>query len=136
MKILKCLAFVIVVAGLCYFCVPTSQAQISFGINIGPEPACPYGYYDYSPYNCAPYGYYGPEWFNNGYFIGSGPWFHGRRRFYGHVDNRFDPHHGYRGRFPDRGEHGNFHGYGHGRFHGNEMRGGYAGHGGDHGHGH
>ena len=40
--------------------IPSSApAQVS--INIGPEPACPYGYYDYAPYNCAPYGYYRPE---------------------------------------------------------------------------
>ena len=54
----------------------SADAQVS--INIGPEPACPYGYYDYAPYRCAPYGYYGPEWFNGGVFIGAGPWFHGR----------------------------------------------------------
>ena len=35
--------------------IPSSvAAQVS--INIGTEPACPYGYYDYAPYNCAPYG--------------------------------------------------------------------------------
>lgn len=55
--------------------IPSSTpAQVS--INIGPEPGCPYGYYDYAPYNCAPYGYYGPEWFSGGVFIGAGPWFH------------------------------------------------------------
>ena len=54
-----------------------TQAQIGIGVNIGPEPACPYGYYDYAPYACAPYGYYGPEWFTGGIFIGAGPWFHG-----------------------------------------------------------
>jgi hypothetical protein len=32
-----------------------AAAQVS--INIGTEPACPYGYYDYAPYSCAPYGY-------------------------------------------------------------------------------
>lgn len=50
-------------------------AQVS--INIGPEPVCPYGYYDFASYDCAPYGYYGPEWFSGGVFIGAGPWFHG-----------------------------------------------------------
>lgn len=110
-----------------------SSAQLS--INIGPEPACPYGYYDVAPYNCAPYGYYGPEWFNNGVFIGAGPWFHGPHEFYGHVDNRFDPNHGYHGPFPERGDKPFNH------FRGNEMRDGRGhvggGHeGGGHGGGH
>ena len=39
-------------------------ASASVAINIGVEPVCPYGYFDYAPYSCAPYGYYGPEWFN------------------------------------------------------------------------
>ena len=101
-------------------------AQIS--VQIGPAPVCPYGYYDYPPYACAPWGYYGPEWFNGGIFIGAGPWFHGPRGFYGHVDNHFDPHHGYRGPAPHRGEQdhwNNGHWAGHpggGAFHGNEMR--------------
>src|SRR6204780_6006088 len=90
-----------------------SQAQVSVGIAVGPgyypgyyagPPACTYGYYGYAPYACAPYGYYGPNWFVGGVFIGAGPWFHGRRGFYGHVDNRFDPHHGYAGPLPGRGE--------------------------------
>ncbi len=80
-----------------------ASAQISVGVNLGPAPACPYGYYDYAPYNCAPYGYYGPEWFNGGVFLGAGPWFHGPHGFYGHVNHAFDPHYGYRGRFPDHG---------------------------------
>ncbi len=80
-----------------------APAQISVNIG-GGEPGCPYGYYDYSPYSCAPYGYYGPDWFNSGIFIGAGPWFHGPRGFYGHVDNRFDPHHGYNGPTPNRGD--------------------------------
>ncbi|HLI03984.1 MAG TPA: hypothetical protein VKU93_06900 [Terracidiphilus sp.] len=95
---------------------PAVPAQISFGVNIGPEPVCPYGYFDYPPYNCAPYGYYGPDWFVGGVFIGAGPWFHGPHGFYGHVDNRWDPHYGYRGPFPERGERP-FYG-----FHGNEAR--------------
>jgi hypothetical protein len=89
------------VALLCY--TPVSRAQVSVGINVGPAPGCPYGYFDYAPYDCAPYGYYGPDWFAGGIFIGAGPWFHGHRGFYGHVDNRFDPHHGYAGPLPDRG---------------------------------
>jgi len=64
----------------------------------------PYGYYDVAPYSCAPYGYYGPEWFSGGVFMGVGPWFHGPHDFHGHVDNRFDPHHGYKGPHPDRGD--------------------------------
>ena len=85
--------------------VASAPAQVSIGINLGggPAPACPYGYYDYAPYNCSPYGYYGPDWFNGGVFIGAGPWFHGPHGFYGHVDNRYDPNHGYHGPFPDRG---------------------------------
>jgi hypothetical protein len=77
-------------------------AQIS--ISIGVAPSCPYGYYDSTPYGCAPYGYYGPEWFHKGTFIGAGPWFHGSSNFKGHVDNSFDPQHGYSGRLPDKGE--------------------------------
>ena len=102
-----------------------APAQIS--INIGEQPVCPYGYFDYAPYNCAPYGYYGPDWFNGGLFIGAGPWFHGPHGFYGHVDNRYDPHHGYAGPMPGRGEPAFNH------FHANEARDGqghvgYAGH--------
>ena len=82
---------------------PKANAQV--GIEVGPAPVCPYGYYDVPPYNCAPYGYYGPEWFTNGLFIGVGPWFHGSEHFAGHVNNRFHPEHGYRGPFPARGEH-------------------------------
>jgi len=88
----------------CTLAAPThASAQISVGIGIGEAPACPYGYFDYAPYDCAPYGYYGPDWFMGGLFIGAGPWFHGHRGFYGHVDNRYDPRHGYAGPFPERG---------------------------------
>jgi hypothetical protein len=100
---------------------PQAKAQVS--VDIGVAPDCPYGYYDVAPYNCAPAGYYGPEWFNGGVFIGAGPWFHGDGGFWGHVDNRFHPEHGYKGPLPERGsraeeskrvdaQH----------FHGNEMR--------------
>jgi hypothetical protein len=41
--------------------VPQAQAEVNVGINLGPAPVCPYGYYSYAPYDCAPYGYYGPE---------------------------------------------------------------------------
>ena len=102
----------------------TPRAEAGISINIGAEPVCPYGYYDYPPYACAPYGYYGPEWFSGGVFIGAGPWFHGPANFYGYANNRFDPRHGYRGPFPDRGAHRDptrhvDHIDG---FHGNEMR--------------
>jgi uncharacterized membrane protein YgcG len=94
---------------------PVTPAQVS--INIGVPPVCPYGYFDYAPYDCAPYGYYGPDWFNGGgVFIGAGPWFHGPHGFYGHVDNRYDPHHGYAGPLPGRGEQQFNH------FHSNEAR--------------
>lgn len=112
------------------FTAPTSKAQVGVAVNIGPPPVCPYGYYDYPPYPCAPYGYYGPAWFNGGVFIGAGPWFHGGPRFHGWVNNRYDPHYGYHGPMPRRGDHddwdrdhwraqphGDFH-----DFHGNEMR--------------
>ena len=81
---------------------PKAQAQV--GVEVGVAPDCPYGYYDVAPYNCAPAGYYGPEWFNDGVFIGAGPWFHGDEHFHGYVDNRFHPDHGYHGPMPARGE--------------------------------
>ena len=81
---------------------PRTEAQIS--VSIGPEPACPYGYYDYAPYSCAPYGYYGPQYFNGGAFIGVGPWFHGAADFHGTVNNRLDPQHGYKGPMPKVGD--------------------------------
>ena len=82
---------------------PKPKAQVS--VEVGAAPDCPYGYYDYSPYDCAPYGYYGPDWFSGGVFIGTGPWFHGPDDFHGHVDNHFDVHHGYKGPMPHRGDH-------------------------------
>ena len=114
---------------VCLFSAVTAPApaQISVGVQIGAAPVCPYGYFDYAPYNCAPYGYYGPDWFVGGVFIGAGPWFHGPRGFYGHVDNRWDPHYGYHGPLPARGERP-FLG-----FHGNEARDG-RGHIGNAGH--
>jgi hypothetical protein len=92
----------------------TAPAQVS--ISIGAAPVCPYGYYDYAPYSCSPYGYYGPDWFSGGLFIGTGPWYHGSRGFYGHVDNRYDPRHGYAGPMPERGDQAFNH------FHANEAR--------------
>jgi hypothetical protein len=94
---------VITTAGFSPLLSNSSQAQVS--VNLGVAPDCPYGYYDVAPYGCAPAGYYGPEWFEGGVFIGAGPWFHGPATFHGKVDNRFDPHHGYKGATPARGEH-------------------------------
>lgn len=74
------------------------------GVAVGGPPICPYGYYEQPPYACAPDGYYGPEWFAGGVFIGAGPWYHGRGRFYGHVDHALDVREGYRGPTPARGE--------------------------------
>jgi len=81
----------------------TSVAPSQVVVGVGVAPVCPYGYFDYAPYDCAPYGYYGPDWFNGGIFIGAGPWFHGRAGWYGHVDNRFDPRNGYHGPLPAHG---------------------------------
>jgi hypothetical protein len=109
------LALAALVIGL-LLCAPVAPAQVSVGVEIGPAPVCPYGYFDYAPYDCAPYGYYGPDWFVRGVFLGAGPWFHGPHGFFGHVDNRFDPHHGYVGPLPERGAE-RFH-----HFHANEAR--------------
>ena len=51
---------------------PTTHAQVI--VNVGIQPDCSYGYYDYAPYACAPYGFYGPGYFYNGIFLGMGPW--------------------------------------------------------------
>ena len=91
------------VAGLCLTATaPKVNAQVS--VTVGAAPDCPYGYYDYAPYNCAPTGYYGPEWFSGDVFIGAGPWFHGSADFNGKVNNRLHPEHGYKGALPARGE--------------------------------
>jgi hypothetical protein len=114
------------IAGLCMAAsTPRTQAQVS--ISIGAAPVCPYGYYDYAPYQCAPLGYYGPEWFSNGVFIGAGPWFHGPEHFQGYVDNHYRSDHGYHGEYPHNGErardgwNGSVE-----HFHGNEMRDGHG----------
>ena len=111
----------------CLLCGIGAHAPAQISVSIGAPPVCPYGYFDYSPYDCAPYGYYGPDWFVGGIFIGAGPWFHGHSGFYGHVDNRWDPRHGYAGPLPGRGEQP-FE-----NFHANEARDG-RGHTGDPGH--
>src|SRR6202046_2827759 len=125
---LKVIAFAfaaLTTALLC--CTPVARAQVAVSVNIGVAPVCPYGYFDYAPYDCAPYGYYGPDWFVRGVFLGAGPWFHGPHGFYGHVDNRYDPHYGYHGPVPERGSEAFNH------FHGNEARDG-RGHVGNAGH--
>jgi hypothetical protein len=109
-----------------------SQAQAQ---DIGQEPICPYGFYDYAPYACAPSGYYGPEWFLDGAFIGAGPWFHGPGGFRGRVNNHFDAHNGFHGPFPGRGEMHDpvFHAGNMEHFAGNEMHEGGGHEGGGHG---
>lgn len=104
------------IAAVLFSAAPLAPAQVGISVNIGAAPVCPYGYFDYAPYDCAPYGYYGPDWFVGGIFIGAGPWFHGPHGFVGHVDNRYDPHNGYRGPLPARGAQPFAH------FQGNEAR--------------
>jgi hypothetical protein len=101
MRVLKYLGSLVIASALLNGASST-PAQVS--VNIGVAPVCPYGYFSYAPYDCAPYGYYGPDWFTGGIFIGAGPWFHGHHGFYGHVDQRYDPRHGYHGPVPERGE--------------------------------
>jgi hypothetical protein len=82
-----------------------ANAQLNITIGIGAAPVCPYGYFNYAPYPCAPFGYYGPQWFTSGIFIGAGPWYRGPVGFRGYINHDFDPHFGYRGPLPVRGEH-------------------------------
>ena len=69
------------------------RAEVQISVNVGVEPVCPYGYFNYAPYNCAPFGYYGPTWFTGGVFLGSGPWFRGPATFcvMGHVQAKGAP---------------------------------------------
>jgi|ERR1700722_15339182 hypothetical protein len=120
MNKIKFLALAAIAAAAISAGVPRASAQLS--INIGVAPECPYGYYDYSPYGCAPYGYYGPEWFHGRVFVGAGPWFHGSSRFHGHVNNSFDPQHGYNGRMPEKGERAATRDRAPRQFKGNEVR--------------
>jgi hypothetical protein len=99
----------VAVVGVCLaLSAPTVKAQRyqqnANNGEVGAAPQCPYGYFDYPPYDCAPQGYYGPEWFKDGTFIGAGPWFHGATDFKGKVDPRFDPQEGYKGPLPRRGD--------------------------------
>jgi hypothetical protein len=118
MRLFKYLCLLAAVSSLFLIGPRHSTAQVA--VTVGVAPVCPYGYYSWAPYDCAPYGYYGPEWFVGGVFIGAGPWYHGPEHFYGHVDNHFDPHHGYHGPTPHPGDHAEAHP--HSEFHGNEMR--------------
>jgi hypothetical protein len=124
MKRLRLFSLAAVATVFLALAAPSARAQVSFGIQIGSPPVCPYGYFDYAPYNCAPFGYYGPEWFQGGVFLGSGPWYRGPRGFHGWVNRRYDPRYGYRGGFPHRGERpdwGRHRGWEH-NFHGNYRR--------------
>ena len=106
MKRFRIIALMAAAAFLLAVATPVARAQVSIGVQIGPPPVCPYGYFDYPPYNCAPFGYYGPQWFPNGAFIGAGPWYHGDEDdFHGWVNRHYDPRYGYRGGLPPRGEH-------------------------------
>lgn len=118
------IALLAAVAGIGFMAaVPRAQAQVGVGVDIGVAPDCPYGYYNVAPYTCAPAGYYGPEWFNDGVFIGVGPWFHGDEHFRGNVDNRFHPDHSYKGPVPKVGEKAEpSRRVDAAHFHGNEMR--------------
>jgi hypothetical protein len=116
--IVRSFSMSLVLAAVVFSPVLVAPAQIA--VRIGPAPVCPYGYFDYAPYDCPPYGYYGPDWFVGGVFLGAGPWFHGRPGWYGHVDNRYDPRHGYNGPHPERGEQPFSH------FHANEARDGHG----------
>lgn len=104
MKRFKLFSLAAVAAVFLALSAPGARAQVSFGVQIGSPPECPYGYYDYAPYNCAPFGYYGPDWFQGGVFLGAGPWYRGPDGFHGWVNRHYDPRYGYRGGFPHRGE--------------------------------
>ena len=128
---IKILAFAAIAAFAIAPGAPKAAAQVT--VDIGVAPDCPYGYYDYAPYSCVPDGYYGSEWFNGGVFIGVGPWFHGSNDFQGHVDNSFDPQHGYSGPLPKTGDKPSAQRRSPDQFRGNEVRDG-RGHTGGEGH--
>jgi hypothetical protein len=106
-----------------FLAVPSQRASAQITVSIGVAPVCPYGYFNYAPYQCAPFGYYGPQWFTGGVFLGAGPWFRGPVGFHGYINHDFDPHYGYRGPFPGRGEHADWgrHAGWERQFHGNEY---------------
>ncbi len=140
MKQIRLFALAAVAAFFMAVAAPSARAQVSFGIQIGAPPVCPYGYFDYAPYNCAPFGYYGPQWFHGGVFIGAGPWYRGPGDFHGWVNRHYDPRYGYHGHLPSRGEHPDWdhhrnweHNF-HGNYQAHETRHDNGGH--DQGHGH
>lgn len=102
MKRLIIFMVLVITGGVCLSAKAPGVAAQSCETAAAPD--CPYGYYDFTPYDCAPFGYYGPEWFPNTVFVGAGPWFNGPDKFRGLVDNRLDPKHGYKGPNPKRGE--------------------------------
>lgn len=132
---------------------PKAEAQVSFNVQIGTPPVCPYGYYEYAPYSCAPPGFYGPGYFYNGVFLGVGPWANwgyahgwGHHRFYRADGGRY--YGGYWSHHPHmrpdhRWDHPRGHAYG---YYGHRDRDYYDDHdrdyydhhdnGHDHGHGH
>jgi hypothetical protein len=115
--------FVVPVLALVCLAGANTRAAAQISISIGVAPACPYGYFNYAPYQCAPFGYYGPEWFSGGVFYGAGPWFRGPVGFHGYINHDYDPHFGYRGPFPGHGERadwGRHRGWEH-QWHGNEY---------------
>jgi hypothetical protein len=115
--------FVVPVLALVCLAGANTRAAAQINISIGVAPVCPYGYFNYAPYQCAPFGYYGPEWFSGGVFYGAGPWFRGPVGFHGYINHDYDPHFGYRGPFPGRDEHadwGRHRGWEH-QWHGNEY---------------
>jgi hypothetical protein len=130
MNRIKFLALVAIAVLAMTYGVHKAAAQVT--INVGVAPDCPYGYYDYAPYNCAPDGYFGPEWFNAGAFIGTGPWFHGSNDFQGNVDNSFDPQHGYSGQMPKVGDRPAEQRRSPEQFRGNEVHDGHGNIGGQH----
>jgi hypothetical protein len=103
MRTIKYGLFAAAVTGF-FLLIPATPSHAQITVTFGAEPNCPYGYYDYAPYNCSPDGYYGPAWFNNGAFVGTGHWYHGSSNFHGEVNNTYDPQHGYKGTMPPRGE--------------------------------
>ena len=136
---MRYLKYVALLSGLLFFAV-SAPAQVAIGVQVGsgyydyddlgPPPACPYGYYSYYPYACAPYGYYGPSYFVGGVFIGAGPWYHYDHGYYGRgyygpryygrgyygdhdrgyrgYDRHYDRDRGYYGRDRGYGNHGNY----------------------------
>ena len=101
---------------------PRAESQVV--VEIGIQPVCQYGYFDYEPYSCAPYGFYGPGYFYNGIFLGMGPWA-GWGYGHGWGRHRFMEAGGgsYHGRGGELAIHGRYAGGGQGRGGGREMKG-------------